>query len=59
MLALSATPGDNLVTVQSVLTNLLISHVEVFAHVGLFAFGLQNFLFYMFRHQTSFLRLML
>ena len=29
VLALSATPGDNLVTVQSVLTNLLISHVEV------------------------------
>ncbi|KAL5249553.1 hypothetical protein ACHWQZ_G018427 [Mnemiopsis leidyi] len=29
VLALSATPGDNLVTVQSVLTNLLISHVEI------------------------------
>lgn len=29
VLALSATPGDNLNTVQSVLTNLLISHIEV------------------------------
>ena len=29
VLALSATPGDNLETVQSVLSNLLIAHVEV------------------------------
>ena len=29
VLALSATPGDKLETVQSVLSNLLIAHVEV------------------------------